>query len=309
MRPTTRQLEYAVAVADHLSFRKAARACHVSQPALSTQVRDLEAGLGIELFERDRRRVLVTGVGEKVIARARAVLAELDGLLDVARGQGEPLVGDLRVGVIPTVAPYLLPGVIGPLRESFPDLRLLLHEDQTHALVERLRTGELDVLLLALEADLGEARTLPLYSDPFVVAMPRGHRLAQRKSISETDLERETLLLLEDGHCLREQALAVCGLGGARELGDFRGGSLNTLVRMVEGGLGITLLPSMAVDTEVRPGGGVVLKPVVQRAPARTIGLAWRPSSGRVEEFEALARVLDRHPPSGVKRVRRRARA
>ena len=306
MRPTIRQLEYAVAVADHLSFRKAARACHVSQPALSTQVRDLETALGVELFERDRRRVLVTAAGERLVRRARAVLSEVDGFVEAARSQEAPLVGDLRLGVIPTVAPYVLPAVLGAVREVFPNLRLLLTEAQTHVLVDRLRDGELDLLLLALEADLGEARTLPLYSDPFFVAMPEDHRLATRRSVNESDLEQETLLLLEDGHCLREQALAVCRFGEARELGDFRASSLNTLVRMVEGGLGITLLPAMSLPFEVHAARGLVTRPLVQRAPARTVGLAWRPSSAREDEFRLLATVFDAHPPEGVKRVRRR---
>ena len=305
MRPTLRQLEYAVAVAEHLSFRKAARACHVSQPALSTQIRDLETALGLALFERDRRRVLVTSAGERLIERAREVLSAVDGFVESARSRTAPLVGDLRLGVIPTVAPYVLPGVLPSVRERYPELRLLLREAQTHVLVDALHAGQLDLLLLALEVDLGEARTLPLYSDPFVVAMPRDHALARAKSVDEEDLEAETLLLLEDGHCLREHALAVCRHGLARELGDFRGGSLNTLVRMVEGGLGLTLLPSMAVAAEVHADGGVAVRPVIKRAPSRTIGLAWRPSSGREDEYRQLAEVFDAHPPEGVKRVRR----
>lgn len=305
MRPTIRQLEYAVAVADHLSFRRAARSCHVSQPALSAQIRDLETNLGLELFERDRRRVLVTPVGERLVARARAVLREADGFVEAANSHKQPLVGDLRIGVIPTVAPYVLPAVLRAANETYPELRVLLREEQTHALVDRLQRGELDMLLLALEADLGEAETLPLYSDPFVVAMPSGHRLASRRSVNEADLEDETLLLLEDGHCLREQALAVCRFGKARELGDFRASSLNTLVRMVEGGLGITLLPGMAVSSEVHGDGNLVVRPVVKRAPSRTIGLAWRPSTARRAEYRLLAKVFDAHPPAGVKQVRR----
>jgi len=305
--PTLRQLEYLVAVAEARSFHRAAEACHVTQPGLSQQIQQLEGLLDVQLFERDRRRVLVTPVGARLLRRARAVLAEVDGFVEAARSHAVPLVGDLRLGVIPTVAPYVLPAVLGGVRAAYPDLRLLLTEAQTHVLVDRLRDGELDLLLLALEADLGEARTLPLYSDPFVVAMPEGHPLAQRKSINEDDLEKETLLLLEDGHCLREHALAVCRFGQARELGDFRASSLNTLVRMVEGGLGITLLPAMSLPAEVHSARGLVTRPLVQRAPARTIGLAWRPSSAREDEFRLLAKVFDAHPPEGVKRVRRRA--
>ncbi len=200
MRPSLRQLEYLVAVADLLHFRRAAEASHVSQPGLSAQIQELERLLGVPLFERDRRHVLPTAASRTAARRARAVLAAVDDLIEEARGHRAPLTGTLRVGVIPTVAPYLLPRVLPALRRTFPDLRLLLREDQTPRLKALLADGGLDVLLLALDTDLGRAVTLPLFRDPFLLAVPPGHRLAGRKGLTERDLVDEELLLLEDGH-------------------------------------------------------------------------------------------------------------
>ena len=299
-RPTLRQLEYAVAVADHLSFRRAAEACFVSQPGLSTQVRQLEENLGVQLFERDRRSVLVTPAGGALVARMRALLGDTDGLLEAARVSREPLAGDLRLGVIPTVAPYALPSVMSAARRRYPRLRFLLREDQTARLVERMKAGELDLLLLALEADLDDLETTPLYRDPFVLAVPESHRLARRKRVRESDLSGEEVLLLDDGHCLRDQALSICGLAGAKEVGDFRATSLNTLIRMVASGVGVTLLPAMSIDAEVRTLDRITRLPLSGAAPARTIGLAWRASSARAAEYEALIELFAEHAPGGT---------
>ncbi len=200
MRPTLRQLEYLVALADTLSFRRAAEASFVSQPGLSAQIKELEKTLGVSLFERNRRTVLETPAGKEASRRAREVLAAVDDLVDAASLHRAPLAGDLRLGVIPTVAPYLLPRALPMVRKKHPDLRLLIAEDQTPRLVARLAAGELDVLLLALEADLGDSETLPIFRDPFVLAVPTGHPLAARKRAREDDLTGETVLLLEDGH-------------------------------------------------------------------------------------------------------------
>ncbi|MDJ0853170.1 MAG: LysR substrate-binding domain-containing protein, partial [Myxococcota bacterium] len=205
--PTLRQLEYVVAIADHGSFHAAARACHVTQPGLSTQIRQLEELLGLRLFERDRRKVLVTPAGEDLVRRARRVLEEAGHLVEAARVYSRPLCGRLRLGVIPTVAPYLLPRVLPAVRKRYPELVLQLHEGQTAELLDRLQRGELDLLLLALEAKLASVETLALFEDPFVLAAPASHRLATRKRVCEADLANEPLLLLEDGHCLRDQAL------------------------------------------------------------------------------------------------------
>jgi len=289
--PTLRQLEYLVAIADLGSFHRAARACGVSQPGLSAQIRQLEMLLDLRLLERDRRRVLLTAAGEELVRRARAVLAEARGLVETASALQRPLCGTLRLGVIPTVAPYLLPRALPRVRRRHSELRLRLREAQTGDLVAALERGELDVLLLALEAPLGDLETLALFRDPFHVALPAGHPLARRRRVSEHDLSGESVLLLDDGHCLRAQALAVCRDAGAEEQSDFRATSLGTLIEMVCGGAGITLLPELALPSETRRRGLAVV-PFAKPEPHRTIGLAWRPSSGRAAEFALLAEAI-----------------
>ncbi len=303
-RPSLRQLECALAVAERLSFRRAAEACFISQPALSLQVQQLERLLGTRLFERDRRRVLLTPAGEQLLPHLRAALLAIDGLVEAAHAQRDPLAGTLRLGVIPTVAPYVLPGVIVPLRKRCPELRLLLREDTTARLVERVQEGKLDLCLLALEAELGGLATLTLYSDPFVLVVPADHDLAARKLARVPDLADEEVLLLEDEHCFRAQALALCQRAGARELGDFRATSLNTLVRMVASGTGVTLLPAMALASEVRGQDRLVALPLERRA-SRTIGLAWRASTPRRAAFEQLAEAFVEHAPKGTLAVAR----
>lgn len=300
MKPTIRQLEYLVAVADEGGFQRAADACGVSQPGLSAQIRELERILEVRLFERRGRRSLPTAAGEALLPRARAVLETTDDLLGAARGFGEPLTGTLRLGVIPTVAPYLLPQALPAVRRHHPHLRLLLREDPTARLVDQLERGELDVLLLALEAPLGDCVVQPLLRDPFWLAVRSDHRLARRRRVRESDLADEPVLLLDDGHCLRDQALAVCGRAGASELGDFRASSLPTLVQMVANGVGVTLLPELAGPCP----DPVVLRPFVRPAPQRTIGLAWRRTSPRADEFRLLgARLRSAAPARPALRV------
>ena len=287
-----RQLEYFVAVAERLSFRAAAEACFVTQPGLSIQLKELEGQLDVQLFERSRRRVLITPEGETLLPLARSILTQAGELVDTARSLTRPLSATLRLGVIPTVAPYLLPKALPAIRRRYPELRILLHEDFTHRLLALLGDGKLDLLLLALEADLGDVATLPLAADPFVVAVPEGHRFAARKRLTEADLAGEQVLLLDDGHCLRDQALEVCQTGGASEVGDFRAGSLNTLVQMVAGGIGITLLPRIALEVECRAPSSIVIRPFRKPEPSRTIGLVWRTKSPREHEFRLLAELL-----------------
>jgi LysR family hydrogen peroxide-inducible transcriptional activator len=301
--PTLRQLEYAVAVADHGSFQRAARACHVTQPGLSAQIAALESLLDARLFERDRRNVWITAAGEEVVRRARAVLDEVRGMVEIAHGFKHPLRGRLRVGVIPTIAPYLFPRVLPRVRRRHPELRLQLHEGRTSELVALLRRGELDLLVVALEAPLEGLETKPLFQDRFVVALPAGHRLAKRKRLREGDLASETILLLTEGHCLREQALAACRARGADEIGDFRATSLATLVEMVSGGEGVTLLPELTVPVEAKRRD-LALVPFEPPAPFRTIGLAWRAASGRAAEYALLAESL--RPAQRVSRPPRR---
>jgi len=292
IRPTIRQLEYVVAVADHLSFHRAADACHVTQPGLSTQIRQLESYLDVQVFERDRRKVLVTPAGQEVVRQARAVLAAVDELVDAAKVYAKPLPGTLRLGVIPTIAAYLLPECLPTVRDRYPELRLLLREEQTAVLLRLLAEGRLDVLLLALEAELGDVDTMKLFEDPFVVAVPRSHRLAKKKAIRTAELAGEQVLLLDDGHCLRGQTASVCRQAGAEELGDFRASSLTTLAQMVASGLGVTLLPAMALHVEADPRDELTTIRFAAPEPRRTIGLAWRRTSSRAEEFAVLGRLL-----------------
>lgn len=293
-RPSIRQLEYFVAVAEHLNFREAAASCHVTQPALSTQLQQLEALLGVQLFERDTRRVVATAAGISLAKEAHTILDATDRLLDMARASGKPLTGRLRLGAIPTVAPYLLPLVIQAVRKTFPELVLLLTEDQTDRLVARLHGGDLDVLLLALDVDLLGATEKQLFGDPFVLACPKDHPLATKEVLSEPDLDGQTVLLLEDGHCLRSHALPICKASGMVEYADFRATSLGTLLQMVSSGIGITLIPEMAIGQEQQRNPDVVFRPFDEGGPSRRIGLAWRKSSARSGEFEALGDLVQR---------------
>ena len=292
MNISFRQLEYFVAVAEWLSFRAAADACFVTQPGLSAQLKDLERLLGVQLFERSQRTVLLTPAGETLLPLARGILTASGEFVDLARSLTRPLSGTLRLGVIPTVAPYLLPKTLPALRRRYPQLQVRLHEDLTHRLLELLSHGRLDLLLVALEADLGNVSTLALATDPFVVAVPAQHRLAKRKRVTEADIAAEQVLLLDDGHCLRDQALAVCHTSGASEVGDFRASSLNTLIQMVAGGLGITLLPRLSLEVEAPQLSQIVILPFRKPEPSRTIGLVWRTTSPRAHEFQLLAKLL-----------------
>ena len=291
-RPTTRQLESLVAVADHRSFRRAATELGISQPALSVQVQGAEHALGIQVFERDRRSVLVTPAGEEVVARARAALTAIDEVRDAARRRAEPLVGPLRLGVIPTVAPYWLPALLPAVRKRFPKLELVLREDQTARLLAQLDAGQLDAALVAIPVP-GDVTTFAIAHEDFLLAAPRGSSLTRKRGkLGERDLEDQTVLLLEDGHCLRDQALAVCARGGAIESMQVRATSLPTLIQMVAGGMGVTLLPEAAAEALVPNRGPVELVHFAKPHPGRTLALAWRTSSARLREFRMLGDVL-----------------
>jgi LysR family hydrogen peroxide-inducible transcriptional activator len=301
-----RQLQYAVAVADALSFRRAAEACGVSQPSLSAQLGELEEALGTRLFERDRRRVLLTPAGEALVARARRVLTDVDDLGDAGRRLGDPLAGTLRIGIIPTISSYLLPDLVRALARAHPRLTVRWTEDKTQTLVAALGEGALDAALLALEADLGDLASEPIGRDPFWLAAPRGHALARRSSpVTAGELAGARVLLLDDGHCLRDQALAVCGGAGTEELG-FRATSLPTLAQMVASGAGVTLLPGLAVETESRRAP-LVVRPLADPA-YRTVGLAWRPRSPLAPALRAVAATMRAaYPQSPKRRARRRS--
>lgn len=288
---TTRQLQYAIAVADARSFRKAAALCGVSQPSLSAQLAQLEAALGVRLFERDRRRVLPTHAGEEVIARARRLLVETDDLADAARRLGDPRTARLRLGVIPTISPYLLPRIVPALRRALPGVIIRWTEDKTGSLVKAVQEGALDGALLALEADLGDLARQPIARDPFVLATPRAHPLARPAGPAELkDLRGADLLLLDDGHCLRDQALAVCANARTHEL-DFRATSLSTLAQMVAAGAGVTLLPRLAVAAE-RRHAALAIRPLRDARAFRTLGLCWRRTSPLAETLRQLAATV-----------------
>ncbi len=303
-RLSVRQLECLVAVADNLSFRRAAATLDIAQPALSTHVAAAEKLLRAQVFERDRRSVLITALGRDVVAAARIALTAIDGVSDTARAGSEPLTGPLRLGVIPTIAPYWLPALLPTVRQHFPNLMLILREDQTHRLVDQLSAGEIDVALLALPV-AGDFTAKTICQEEFVLAASRLHRPAARVRIRAADLTTETMLLLEDGHCLRDQALAVCSAGGAAPTMSVRATSLPTLIQMVAGDLGSTLLPEMSVPSLV-PGkkSAITIERFARPAPTRTLGLLWRTSSGRLKEFRLLGDTLAERAAVVLKELR-----
>jgi LysR family hydrogen peroxide-inducible transcriptional activator len=290
--PTLRQLQHLVALAEHRHFGKAAAACHLTQSSLSASIAALEATLQAPLVDRTKRSVVLTRLGEETVERARGLLAEAAELAGAARAEGAPLSGTLRMGVIPTIGPFLLPPALPALRKAHPRLRLYLREDLTERLVERLEAGQLDLLLLALPYEAGHVETEALFEDRFSLALPRDHPLARRKALALDALADEPLLLLQDGHCLRQHALAACGLGARRAIDPFEATSLHTIVQMVDNGLGVTLLPQLAIDAGIAKGTRIALRPLGPRSPARQIGLAWRRGTARREEFRLLGREL-----------------
>jgi LysR family transcriptional regulator, hydrogen peroxide-inducible genes activator len=296
---TLRQLQYVIAVADELSFRRAAERCSVSQPTLSAQLAQLEDALGVRLFERDQRRVLPTEAGRGIVDRARRLLVEADDLLDAGKRAGDPLAGTLRIGVIPTVSPYLLPAIAPALRAKFPRLVIAWREDRTAGLMAALDAGELDAALVALEADVGDVEREIVATDAFVLAARPEHALVRKKApLQASELRGTEVLLLDDGHCFRTQALEVCATAHARE-GEFRATSLATLVQMVAGGVGVTLLPALSVATEA-PRAGLVVRPFAQPQPHRTIALVWRrraPLGPAMRELAAVIRAACPAPP------------
>src|SRR6056297_21369 len=277
-----RALGYLVALGESRHFGKAAERCYVSQPTLSAQIKKMEDQLGVQLVERGQQ-VRLTDIGERIAERARRVIDEAREIEALARNFQDPLAGELRIGLIPTVGPYLLPHIAASLRARFPELRLLLVEHQTHRLVELLKSGDLDMAILALPIPPERLVTRPLYAESFQVALPADHALARHKRLSLDELAGETLLLLEDGHCLRDQALAACQLARVREAPDFRATSLETLRQMVAAGVGITLLPSLAVDQQGSRAPAMAVRRFKAPEPERTIAAAWRPGCAREE--------------------------
>jgi LysR family hydrogen peroxide-inducible transcriptional activator len=286
-----RDLHYLVALAELRHFGRAADACHVSQPTLSTQIRKLEDELGVALVERAPRQVMLTPAGTDIVERARRVLAEVAQMRETARRTTDPEAGSVRLGMFPTLGPYLLPHVVPTLRTRFPRLELLLVEEKTEALLAMLRAGRLDAAVLALPLHDEGLHCEPLFAEPFVLAVPAGHPLANRRELTLSALAHEHLLLLEDGHCLRDQALEVCTLAGAGEKEGFRATSLETLRQMVAAGVGITLLPVLAVKPPVPPSPAMRLVPF-RDPPKRRLALVWRRSSAMSAFLGQVAKLL-----------------
>jgi LysR family hydrogen peroxide-inducible transcriptional activator len=290
-----KDLRYLVAVADLRHFGRAAARCFVSQPTLSAQLKKLEQALGVQLIERAPNNVSLTPTGEEIVARARRIIEASDEVVTLARSQRDPLAGRLSVALLPTIGPYLLPRVAPLIRKTLPRLQLRLYEYTTAAMLERLHAGDLDVGILALPVEMQGLESRELYREPFLVALPERHPLAAHDMVRVADLKGETLLLLEDGHCLRDQALEVCSRVGVREQQDFRATSLETLRQMVATGAGITLLPELAGRGAYRSARGVALRPFARPAPVRHIGALWRRSSARRAAIDALCKLLAEH--------------
>ena len=287
-----RDLRYLVALADHKHFGRAAEACFVSQPTLSTQIKKLEEELEVILIERAPRRVMLTPVGREVAERARRILSDVEQLREAARRATDPEAGAVRIGLFPTLGPYLLPHVVPLIRQRFPRLELLLVEEKTEVILRMLREGRLDAGVLALPLHDEQLHVEPLFEEPFVLAVPEGHHLAGDGPLSLDDIANESLLLLEEGHCLRDQALDVCHLAGAEEKPEFRATSLETLRQMVAADVGITLLPVLAVQPPVPRSPSIRLLPFSGRAPSRRIAMVWRRSSALDAFLGKLAEIM-----------------
>ncbi len=300
MLPTLRQLQYLKLLAEHKSFMAAAEAAFVSQPALSSGIAELEKILGARLVDRARGQVILTAIGEETLKRSEDILARTEDLVEAARGANRPLTGRFRLGVIPTIAPFLLPKALVRLREEFPHLRLFLREDQTARLIASLKSGALDAAVIALPYDLSGLDSAFVAKDEIVAATPRDHPLAKQARIAPEALRDEELILLEDGHCLRDHALAACTwtspAGSAETLGAQNGGfaatSLNTLVQMVGSGLGISLVPAMAVEAGLVRPEDVSVRPLISDHAFRDIVVVWRAGSSRGAEAKLLAETL-----------------
>jgi LysR family hydrogen peroxide-inducible transcriptional activator len=297
---TLRELRYLVALADRGHFGRAARDCHVSQPTLSTQIRKLEDYLGVTLIERTSKTLALTAVGEDVVRSARVIISEADALLARTRVPRGPLAGRLIIGVFPTLGPYFLPSFIPLTKAHYPRLHLVVHEDLTAHLLERLTAGQIDAALLALPITGTDLEVSPLFDEPFWFACAPSHPLAGTEVVTDAELAEETLLLLADGHCLRGQALAACGREEDETTDDFRAASLETLCQLVSEGLGSTLLPGLAAR---RPPSALVVRPLRTLHDRRRIGLVFRQGSARAQELRMLAQLVRKHPPEGTHAV------
>ncbi|MFC7538004.1 hydrogen peroxide-inducible genes activator [Sphingomonas sp. GCM10030256] len=292
--PTLKQLQYLVALHDHGHFGRAAESCFITQSTLSASLRELEALLGSTLVERTRRVIRFTPLGLRIVDKARRVLREGEELADMARAEREPLTGELRMGVIPTIAPFLLPSLLPKLRAEWPTLKLYLREETSQAACDALQRGQLDCVLLAMPFACGDVDTAELFDDRLLVAFPPGEEPADPQ-VRPEDIATGRLLLLEDGHCLKDHALSACNRPELRASAMMMGTSLHTLVQMVDNGLGLTMVPQMAVDGGLLAGTDIAVRALDADYPSRRIALIWRKGSPRSEEFQLLGQALSRH--------------
>ena len=290
--PTLKQLQYLVALKDHGHFGRAAEACFVTQSTLSAGLRELETLIGVTLVERTRRVVRFTPLGERIAAKARLVLREAEELGDMARAAGRPLSGEMRMSVIPTIAPFLLPRVLPLLRRDYPDLKLFLREEPSGPACEALHNGRADCVLLALPYACGEVSVMRLFEDRLFLAFPEGEMPDSAAPVGPQDIDENRLLLLEDGHCLKDHALAACNRPELRAEATMLGTSLHTIVQMVDNGLGVTMLPGIALDAGILDHTRIAARPLAAEHPTRTLALVWRRASPRERDFQLLGEVL-----------------
>jgi LysR family hydrogen peroxide-inducible transcriptional activator len=306
-----RDLKYIIAVAETRHFGKAAERCFVSQPTLSGQIKKLEEELGVAIFERTSRTVVITPVGEAILAHARQIMEQADAITQLARAHQDPLAGPLRVGAIPTLSPYLMPLILVPLKKQHPQMQLVLSEELTDTLLERLRNHEIDAALLATQVEEPDLISLPLFDEPFWVAFPSEHAFYAKEKITRRDLEQENLLLLAEGHCLAKQAMDVCHLKKREaqgELADLRAASLETLIQLVGAGFGITLVPALAMRGTWTSGSGVVAQALSMADASRRVSLVYRHSFPRQAALQAFADIILANLPNTVKPIAGRKR-
>ena len=295
MMPSIKQLKYLCAVAEHKHFSKAAAACHVTQSTLSVAIQDLESQLGVVVFERNKKTVLITPLGEKLLHQARGILGAVEDFVSLARANEGALSGEIRLGVIPTIGPFILPPILKNLRKSYPRLKLYLKEALSAQLLLQLQQGRLDLIMLAFPYAMPDMETVNLFRDEFLLCLPPGHMLEKAKQVKQQQLRGESLLLLEEGHCLRDHALEACKLQSADTDLVYQGTSLHTLVQMVANGLGVTLLPEMAVQANVLGDTHLQLKHFSSENVSREIGMAWRRSDPRRDDYLLLAEFIQSH--------------
>ncbi len=292
--PTIKQLRYFIALQKYTHFGKAAEACFVSQSAFSVAIRELESTLGVQIVDRTNKRVTITAMGQEIVVQARLVLRDVEALMELAQVNNEPLCGKLKLGVIPTISPFLLPKILPQLRSHFPYLQLFLQEDTTLRVYEKLMSGELDLILIALPYELRHVEKMTLFKDPFLLAYKKGSQFIESQKVTADHLQSESILLLEDGHCLRDHALSACKIRNLNKVSQFSASSLLTLIEMVEADLGVTYLPEMAKNSPMLKNTNIRTQTMPKNSH-REIGLIWRKGSARKDEFKMLGEFIKKY--------------